>query len=277
MSAQGGVYPDRCVCLGVSTLGVSTRGVSVQGVSAWGCLPDTSLWTEWETRVKTLPTLQTVTKWCRITNDTIECISVISKVPCNWITVFTHFYAMAIFQFAQWFELVPLSGNKADLYPQAWSCDGSPPGILNGTLNNLYLGQLDLCVPTTIHAVNTAARFRVRIRSHWALAMLLVLAGIAKNGHSLAKFSAHFYIAIAKSSVWTERKGLFTLKGQCWSRIDARDDAWKEYIGVFPKCFTKFSDKNICHYSKRTWICHLLCKRPGCYHSTSKTRKRQDL
>ena len=43
--------------------------------------------------------------------------------------------------------------------------------------------------------------------------------------------------------------------------------------GVFPKCFTefsKFSDKNICHYSKRAQTCHFLCKRPGCYHSTSK-------
>ena len=33
---------------------------------------------------------------------------------------------------------------------------------------------------------------------------------------------------------------------------------WMSYNGVFPKCFTeslKFSDKNICHYSKRarTW------------------------
>ena len=43
-------------------------------------------------------------------------------------------------------------------------------------------------------------------------------------------------------------------------------------IGVFPKCFhAEFSDKNICHYSKRAQTCHLLCKRPGCYHSTSKT------
>ena len=40
---------------------------------------------------------------------------------------------------------------------------------------------------------------------------------------------------------------------------------------VFPKCFTEFSDKNICHYSKRARTCHLLCQRPGCYHSASKT------
>ena len=55
--------------------------------------------------------------------------------------------------------------------------------------------------------------------SPWALAMLLALAGIAKNDgystHSLAKFSTHFCFAnadtIAKSSVWTEFKGPFTL------------------------------------------------------------------
>ena len=45
-------------------------------------------------------------------------------------------------------------------------------------------------------------------------------------------------------------------------------------IGVFPRCFTKFaeySDKNIYDYSKRVWICSLLCKRPRSYHSTGKT------
>ena len=35
--------------------------------------------------------------------------------------------------------------------------------------------------------------------------------------------------------------------------------------------------KNICHYSKRTRTCHLLCKRPGCYHSASKTHMRGSL
>ena len=40
---------------------------------------------------------------------------------------------------------------------------------------------------------------------------------------------------------------------------------------VFPKCFTEFADKNICHYSKRALDCHLLRRRSGCYHSTSKT------
>ena len=29
-----------------------------------------------------------------------------------------------------------------------------------------------------------------------------------------------------------------------------------------------------CHYTKSAWTCHLLCKRPGCYHSTSKTHVR---
>ena len=30
--------------------------------------------------------------------------------------------------------------------------------------------------------------------------------------------------------------------------------------------FAEFSDNSICHYSKRAWTFHLLCKRPGCYH-----------
>ena len=37
---------------------------------------------------------------------------------------------------------------------------------------------------------------------------------------------------------------------------------------------SEFSDKNICHYSKRARTCHLLCKRPGFHHSTSKTHVR---
>ena len=56
----------------------------------------------------------------------------------------------------------------------------------------------------------------LRVRSHWALTMLLALAGIAKNGYSthfLAKFSTLFCIAKAngfgKSSVWTELKARF--------------------------------------------------------------------
>ena len=51
------------------------------------------------------------------------------------------------------------------------------------------------------------------------------------------------------------------------------------YNGFFSKCFTEFSDKNICHYSKRAWTCHLLFKRPPCYNSASKTHNmlRQDL
>ena len=49
---------------------------------------------------------------------------------------------------------------------------------------------------------------------------------------------------------------------------------WMSCNGVFPECFTEFaefSEKNICHYSKRARTCHLLCKRQGCYHSTNKT------
>ena len=44
-----------------------------------------------------------------------------------------------------------------------------------------------------------------------------------------------------------------------------------DVIGVFPKCFTEFSDKNIYHYNERAQTCHLLCERPACYHNTSKT------
>ena len=38
--------------------------------------------------------------------------------------------------------------------------------------------------------------------------------------------------------------------------------------------FTEFGDKNICHCNKRARTCNLLCKRPGCYHSTSETHVR---
>ena len=37
----------------------------------------------------------------------------------------------------------------------------------------------------------------------------------------------------------------------------------------------QFTDRNICHYSKRAWTCHLLHKRPGCYHNISKTPVRK--
>ena len=42
------------------------------------------------------------------------------------------------------------------------------------------------------------------------------------------------------------------------------------FLNVFTEV-SEFSDKNICLYSKRIQTCHLLCKRPGCYHSASKT------
>ena len=37
-------------------------------------------------------------------------------------------------------------------------------------------------------------------------------------------------------------------------RFEARD----KNSGVFPKCFTEFSDKNICHYSKRARTCYIV-------------------
>ena len=33
----------------------------------------------------------------------------------------------------------------------------------------------------------------------------------------------------------------------------------------------------ICHHSKRARTCHLLCERPGCYHSVSKTHVRDTI
>ena len=45
------------------------------------------------------------------------------------------------------------------------------------------------------------------------------------------------------------------------------------FLNVFTE-FAEFSDKNSCHHSKGIQTCHLLCKRLGCYHSTSKTRLR---
>ena len=70
-------------------------------------------------------------------------------------------------------------------------------------------------------------RVSLRIRSHWALVMALALAGITKNGHSLAKslekichFPPLFCIAnakaIAKSSVWMGPKGSFSNHSLRW-------------------------------------------------------------
>ena len=50
------------------------------------------------------------------------------------------------------------------------------------------------------------------------------------------------------------------------------DEYWKVPLNNWN--FAEFSDKNICHYSKTAWTCHLLCKRPGCHHSASKTHVR---
>ena len=44
-------------------------------------------------------------------------------------------------------------------------------------------------------------------------------------------------------------------------------------LNVFPY-FDDFNYKNICHHSKRVGTNDLLCLRPGCYHSTSKTHVR---
>ena len=47
-----------------------------------------------------------------------------------------------------------------------------------------------------------------------------------------------------------------------------------ESLEFFLNVFSEFSDKNICHYSKRTRTCQLFCERPECYHSASKTHVR---
>ena len=39
----------------------------------------------------------------------------------------------------------------------------------------------------------------------------------------------------------------------------------------------EFSDKNVCHHSKRVQTCHLLYYRWGCYHSASKTHVRDKI
>ena len=56
-----------------------------------------------------------------------------------------------------------------------------------------------------------------------------------------------------------------------WVKTDVSTKSTEQINGVFPKCFT---DENSCHYSKRTRSCHLLCERPGCYDSASKTHVR---
>ena len=58
------------------------------------------------------------------------------------------------------------------------------------------------------------------------------------------------------------------------------EEAFEDKLSIFEFSlnvfieFAKFSDKNIFHYSKRVQTCSLLCYRPGCYHSASKTRVR---
>ena len=54
---------------------------------------------------------------------------------------------------------------------------------------------------------------------------------------------------------------------QCMLLMEIKipNKAMKFFLNVFTE-FTEFSDKNISHYSKTA--CLLLCKRPGCYHST---------
>ena len=68
---------------------------------------------------------------------------------------------------------------------------------------------------------------------------------------------------------WNEDTIFTLLKVDNWS-VSPREGAMEFFLNVFTE-FRKFSDENICHYSKRSRKCHLLCKRPGCYQSASKT------
>ena len=88
-----------------------------------------------------------------------------------------------------------------------------------------------------------------RVRSHWALAMLFALAGIARNGystHSLGKFSTHFCIAygnaIVKSSVWTELNS--------WS-LPPTNEVWGKVI------FSQACVRHSVHRKVSVW-CHFL-------------------
>ena len=51
-------------------------------------------------------------------------------------------------------------------------------------------------------------------------------------------------------------------------------DRMRHLIKYYLSTTTVPDGKNICHYGKSDWTCHLLCKRPGCYHSASKTADR---
>ena len=51
----------------------------------------------------------------------------------------------------------------------------------------------------------------------------------------------------------------------------------QEPLEIFLNVFSEFSDKKFYQYSKRVQTCSLLCKRSGCYHSTSKTQVRDKI
>ena len=66
-----------------------------------------------------------------------------------------------------------------------------------------------------------------------------------------------------------------------WSTIDAIFYCWLckcvqiegplEFFLTVSLNSANLVTKNICYYSKRDQTCHFLCKRPGWYHSASKT------
>ena len=84
-------------------------------------------------------------------------------------------------------------------------------------------------------------------------------------------FELHWVLLTMCSALMSLTMHTSSYTGSClqWVRLQRATGCNEN--GVFPKCFTEFSDKYICRDSKRARTCHLLCKRPGCQHSASKT------
>ena len=86
--------------------------------------------------------------------------------------------------------------------------------------------------------------------------------------------SANFLrqIGESKSIAW------FLLVDICWRPIKNEPSSQKGIKLKWKANYTGLIHTNSCNqgilimYSKRTRTCHLLCRRPECYHSTSKTR-----
>ena len=114
------------------------------------------------------------------------------------------------------------------------------------------------------------------------LHVVLLLSGKASTINQHENRMAFGAAVTMVATRWNDRMVLLIsecfFKIKCILNTDTDSNDWN--IGVFPKCFTafpEFSDKNICHYSKRAWTYHLLCKRLGYYRSASKTHVRDSV